>query len=440
MKQRWKSSLFLLMAVILLLSACSSGSSNNNGGSGESKDEKVKLVVWIWDSAQIGLDLNMDAFKAENPNIEIEYQLMGQTDLYQKYLIAANTGDKVPDIIAVESSNLAQMVNIDSLYDLSDKVAPYKDKIVPFKWEDATKDGKVYAMPWDSGPVVMYYRKDIFEAAGLPSDPEAVADRIKTFEDYKEVGNIIKEKTGNSMFQDSKTRSNNRFFETMMWQRGLWYFDKDGNVSLDDPKVVETAEFYASMVKDGIVNDAEAFSESWLNAFADGKVATIVGAAWYEGLLENMIDPDSAGKWGVAPMPKWSVEDPYASANDGGSNLAINANSKHPEEAWKFIEFMLGNEESQVKMMKDAGSLPSLTTTYEDAVFSEPVEYFGGQPVRKVYTQALEQIAPQSYTVDFPVANQLTKNAFAEIFLNNASVADTLKKTADELRSRTSRK
>ncbi|WP_337101485.1 ABC transporter substrate-binding protein [Paenibacillus sp. YIM B09110] len=440
MKQRWKSSLFLLMAVILLLSACSSGGNNNNGASGENKDEKVKLVVWIWDAAKIGLDANMEAFKEENPNIEIEYQLMGQTDLYQKYLIAANTGDKVPDIIAVESSNLAQMVNIDSLYDLSDKVAPYKDKIVPFKWEDATKDGKVYAMPWDSGPVVMYYRKDIFEAAGLPSDPEAVADRIKTFEDYKEVGNIIKEKTGNFMFQDSKTRSNNRFFETMMWQRGLWYFDKDGNVSLDDPKVIETAEFYAGMVNDGIVNDAEAFSESWLNAFADGKVATIVGAAWYEGLLENMIDPDSAGKWGVAPMPKWSADDQYASANDGGSNLAINANSKHTEEAWKFIEFMLGKEESQVTMMKDAGSLPSLTTTYEDAVFSEPVEYFGGQPVRQVYTQALEQIAPQSYTVDFPVANQLTKNAFAEVFLNKASVADTLKKTADELRSRTSRK
>lgn len=439
MKQRWKSSLFLLMAVILLLSACSSGGSNN-GSSEDGKDEKVKLVVWIWDAAKIGLDANMEAFKAENSNIEIEYQMMGQTDLYQKYLIAANTGDKVPDIIAVESSNLAQMVNIDSLYDLSDKVAPYKDKIVPFKWEDATKDGKVYAMPWDSGPVVMYYRKDIFEAAGLPSEPEAVADRIKTFEDYKEVGNIVKEKTGKFMFQDSKTRSNNRFFETMMWQRGLWYFDKDGNVSLDDPKVIETAEFYASMVKDGIVNDAEAFSESWLNAFADGKVATIVGAAWYEGLLENMIDPDSAGKWGVVPMPKWAVEDPYSSANDGGSNLAINANSKHPEEAWKFIEFMLGKEESQVTMMKDAGSLPSLTTTYEDAVFSEPVEYFGGQPVREVYTQALEQIAPQSYTVDFPVANQLTKNAFAEIFLDNASVADTLKKTADELRSRTSRK
>ncbi|WP_141504623.1 ABC transporter substrate-binding protein [Paenibacillus luteus] len=438
MKQKWKSSLFLLMAVIMLLSACSSG--GNNDTSGESKDEKIKLVVWIWDAAKMGLDANMEAFKAENPNIEIEYQLMSQTDLYQKYLIAANTGDKIPDIIAVESSNLAQMVNIDSLYDLTDKVAPYKDKIVPFKWEDATKDGKVYAMPWDSGPVVMYYRKDIFESAGLPSDPEAVADRIKTFEDYKEVGNIIKKKTGNFMFQDSKTRSNNRFFETMMWQRGLWYFDKEGNVSLDDPKVIETAEFYASMVKDGIVNDAEGFSESWLNAFADGKVATIVGAAWYDGLLENMIDPDSAGKWGVVQMPKWSVDDQYASANDGGSNLTINANSKHPEQAWKFIEFMLGKEESQLTMLKDAGSLPSLMTTYEDAVFSEPVEYFGGQPVRKIYTQALEQIAPQSYTVDFPVANQLMKNAFAEVFLNNSSVADTLKKTADELRSRTSRK
>lgn len=434
MVKKLKQSALLVVSLIILLTGCSSSSSGGNGSG-----EQVKLVVWIWDSAQIGLDMNMEAFKQAHPNIEIEYQLMGQTDLYQKFLIAANTGDKMPDIVAVESSNLAQMVSIDALYDLTEKTAPYRDKMVPFKWEDAMKDDKVYAMPWDSGPVVMFYRKDIFEAAGLPTEPEQVAERIKTFEDYKEAGNLIKEKTGKAMFADSRTRSNNRFFETMMWQRGQWYFDKDGNVSLDAPEVIETGEFYAGMVKDGLIVDAEAFSENWLNAFADGNIATIVGAAWYDNLLSNLIDPDSSGKWGVVPMPKWSESDPYASANDGGSNLAINANSEHPEEAWAFIEFMLGREDSQLKMMEEGGFLPSLQTTFEDEAYAEPVEYFGNQPVREVFTEALGQIYPQAYTVDFPVANQLMRDAFAEVFLNNASVADTFQKTADELRSRTGR-
>ncbi|MBJ8194145.1 extracellular solute-binding protein, partial [Bacillus cereus] len=77
-----------------------------------------------------------------------------------------------------------------------------------------------------------------------------------------------------------------------------------------------------------------------------------------------------AGKWSVAPMPKWSADDKYSSAIDGGSNLAINKNSKHSEEAWKFIEFMLGNDASQLKMM-EGGLFPSLETTYQDPVFQE---------------------------------------------------------------------
>jgi lactose/L-arabinose transport system substrate-binding protein len=432
-----------LLAVSLLSSACSNAKPDGAAAGGTqspgSSAEKVKLVVWIWETAKAGLDLNMDEFKKQYPNIDVEFQLMKSTDLYQKYLISSNTGDAVPDIVALESTNLSQMVQIDSLLDITSRVQPYKDKMNAYKWEDATKNGKIYAMPWDSGPVVMFYRNDLFAKAGLPTDPKEVSQKIQTWDDYYQAAKLIKEKTGVMMYGDSKTNSSNRVFESMMWQRGLWYIDKQGKVSVDKPEVKEIADYLVKMQKEGYVFDARANTDAWGNAIKDGKIATIVGGSWHDAIIEGQYAPNDKGKWSVTTMPKWSKDDKYTGANQGGSNMAINKNSKHPEEAWKFIEFMLGKESSQLKMMSKAGLFPSLSTAYSDPAINEPSPYFNNQPIRQVYAESLKQTFPLAYTSDFPLANKLMTDVWSKIFLNNESSDKALKAMADELRQKTKR-
>ncbi|MNB70347.1 Lactose-binding protein precursor [compost metagenome] len=440
--KRGKMLLSGLFAASMLLSACSGSNSQNassSGGTQQGGGEKVKLVVWIWEQAKAGIDLNMDRFKEAYPNIDVEFQTMKSTDLYQKYLVSSNTDDAVPDVLALESTNLSQMVQINSLLDITDRVAPYKDKIVPYKWKDATMDDKVYAMPWDSGPVVMFYRNDLFEKAGLPTDPDEVASKLKTWNDYYEAAKLVKEKTGAFMYGDSKTNSSNRVFESMMWQRGLWYFDENGKVAVDSPEVKEIADYLIKMQKEGLVYDARANTDPWGNAISQGQIATVVGGSWHDATIEKQYSPQDSGKWSVTTMPKWSADDQYGGANQGGSNLAINKNSKHPDEAWKFIEFMLGNEESQTKMMLEAGLFPSLTTVYTTSAMDKQFDYFKGQPVLKTYAKSLESTYPLAYTSDFPMANKLMTDVWAKVFLNNASSDDALKAMADELRQKTKR-
>jgi ABC-type glycerol-3-phosphate transport system substrate-binding protein len=295
-------------------------------------------------------------------------------------------------------------------------------------------------MPWDSGPVVMFYRNDYFAKAGLPTDPAEVAKKIQTWEDYYQAAKQIKEKTGAFMYGDSKTNSSNRMFESMMWQRGLWYFDKQGNVTVDKPEVKEIVDYLVKMQKEGLVYDARANTDPWANAIGDGKIATIVGGSWHDALIEHQYAPNDKGKWSVTLMPKWSKDDPYAGANQGGSNLAINKNSKHPEEAWKFIEFMLGKETSQINMMTKAGLFPSLNTVYSDPVMNEPSPYFNNQPIRQVYAESLKKTYPLAYQSDFPLANKLMTDVWAKIFLNNTPSDQALKAMADELRQKTKRK
>lgn len=436
-----KSLLYVLITclmVSLLATACSSDNKQNASTTPAKGDEKVKLVVWIWETAKDGLDLNMEAFNAKYPNIEVEFQTMKSTDLYSKYLITSNTGDTVPDIITVESTNLSQIVKIDSLLDITSRVEPYKDKMSAYKWEDATKDDKVYAMPWDSGPVVMFYRNDLFAQAGLPTDPDEVAQKIQTWDDYYEAAKLIKEKTGAMMYGDSKTNSSNRMFESMMWQRGLWYFDDEGNVAIDSPEIKESADFLIKMQNEGLVFDARANSDQWGNGIRDGKIATVVGGSWHDAIIENQYSPADKGKWSVAMMPKWSKDDKYTGANQGGANLAINKKSKHPEEAWNFIEFMLGSEESQVKMMAEAGLFPAMLVN-NDASLDEKSAYFNDQAIRKVYSQSLANTYPLAYTSDFPMANKLMTDVWAKVFLNHVSSEKALQEMADELRSKTKR-
>ncbi|KWX84432.1 hypothetical protein AMQ83_29185, partial [Paenibacillus riograndensis] len=267
-----------LMAASVLLGACSGNNSQRASGpaaGSQGEDEKVKLVVWIWETAKAGIDLNMDRFKEAYPNIDVEFQVMKSTDLYQKYLVSSNTDDAVPDVLALESTNLSQMVEINSLLDITGRVAPYKDKIVPYKWKDATLDDKVYAMPWDSGPVVMFYRNDLFAKAGLPTDPDEVAAKIQTWDDYYEAAKLVKEKTGAFMYGDSKTNSSNRVFESMMWQRGLWYFGEDGKVMVDSAEGKEIADYWLRMQREGVEYDARAESDPLGTARGEGKMATV---------------------------------------------------------------------------------------------------------------------------------------------------------------------
>ncbi|MBE9915844.1 sugar ABC transporter substrate-binding protein [Paenibacillus donghaensis] len=439
MKRMSAAVLCSVLMLTLILSGCS-GKMGESKSEGEAAGKKTKITVWIWEDAKNVIDLNMPEFKKQYPEIDVDLHVLAQSDVYQNFLIAASSSDEVPDVVNLESLRLSQMIETGGLLDITDKVALYKDKMNAYKWADATKDGKIYAMPWDSGPVVMFYRNDLFKQAGLPYKPEDVAAQLKTWDDYMKFAKQLKEKTGVAMLAESKSQTDGVFFQQMLWQRDLWMFGKDGSVQLDNPEVIKTAQYFVDLVKNGYVYEVKPWSDAWYSSFQQNKEATIVGASWYEGLLPTLIDPDASGKWSVVPMPKWSADDKYGSAIDGGANLAINKNSKHPEEAWKFIEFMLGKEESQLKMMKEGGLFPSLETTYNDEVFKGKVPYFNDQPVRTLYIDAVKNVAPITYTKDYPLANELITNAFAEIFLDNKSVESVFKKAAAELRQKTGRK
>ncbi len=399
-----------------------------------------KIVLWTWKAANDAIKAGvMEDFKKEYPGIEIEAVEAGAGDMQQKILMALSAGTGVPDVVTIESSHLAQFVDQGGLSDISDLVQPYVDKMNAYKWADAMKDGKYYAMPWDSGPVVLYYRRDILKAAGLPDDPDGVSKAIATWDDYLSVCKTIKEKTKADCFSLNKANNTARLYEMMLWQQGLGYYDEKGVVTVDSPDNIATLEKMAEFWKANVVSDQLEWTDGWYGELGsnDKPIATLVEAAWMGAFLKGWIAPGTAGKWGIALMPAMKAGQVRA-ANDGGSNMAIPKASQNQAAARAFVEFALGREQSQLKMFAASDFLPSLETTYDDALFMETDSFFGGQATRKVYVDVVKQI-PRAYVYgpNYTLMNTLVSTAVQKVGAGQMTVTDALKEAADAIRQQT---
>ncbi len=413
------------------------GSNSSEDGSKANTEQKPsgKLVVWTWDAGEKALAVNMEAFQTEYPDIEVEVQIMSTTDLYKNMLLGLSAdGEGLPDIATIETSYLAQFVSIGGLMDLTEKTASYRDKMNSYKWKDAGKEGRIYAMPWDSGPVALYYRTDIFEKAGLSSEPEEVSKLLATWDDYLDIAKIIKEKTGCYMLAESKYSNEGRDYEKMLLETGSFYFDEMGNPQLNSPDAVRVMTCLTDLVNEGLTDNTTEWTQSWYDSIANGTIATILGAVWMGGYLDDWIAPNTSGLWRVIPLPVWDAGGSTASI-DGGSNLVISDTSTEKEAAWAYVEFMLGRESSQLAMYREADIFPALETTYTDAYFDDEVEFYGNQKAREVFVGIVSDISSVSYTEHYSLANEALREAFAKIILKGESVEQALTEANERVKA-----
>jgi ABC-type glycerol-3-phosphate transport system substrate-binding protein len=398
----------------------------------------------------------LDAFLAQYPDVQIDYVETSPTDLYQKLPLAISAGTGAPDFACVESSHLAQIVALGGLTDLTAQVQPYVDKMNAYKWSDAMLDGKYYAMPWDSGPVVMYYRRDVFAAAGLASDPDSVSNLVATWDDYLNVCKTIKANTGDECFASNKANNDARLYEMMLWQQGLGYFNAAGQVTVDSPENIATLEELKKFWDANLLSDQSAWTDGWYAELAAGgttpiatvgpgtpeapavkPVATLVEAAWMGVFLKSWIAVGTEGLWGVALMPAMKAGQVRAS-NDGGSNAVIPDQSQNKAAAWALAEWLFGRVDSQVAIFKANDIFPSLEPAYADPIFSEHDPFFDNQNIRNTYVDVVK-IIPVGYVYgpNYALMSRYVQTAIQEVATGTASVADALKEAANAIRNDT---
>jgi lactose/L-arabinose transport system substrate-binding protein len=138
------------------------------------------------------------------------------------------TGVNVPDGSFYEDANLP--VQAGHFYDLTDLMKPYVSKIVPFKVQVNTQNGRILGIPWDLDPGLLYYREDLLHKAGV--DPTS----ITTYDELFTVAQTLQKKLGSSvkpLHIEQDPGLAQLWVEMFANQQGVSMVDAHGKLTLD---------------------------------------------------------------------------------------------------------------------------------------------------------------------------------------------------------------
>ncbi|MBU6334800.1 MAG: extracellular solute-binding protein [Chloroflexi bacterium] len=367
----------------------------------------TEITFWWWDG--VG-QIWADEYAKVNPKVKVNFVNTPFADAHDKLLTSFAAGSGAPDVASLEIGRIGGFTAKGGLADL--KAAPFdggslEKDMVAYKWtQGSTPDGRLVAMPWDIGPAGVWYRADLFEAAGYPSDPEEVEALIggaeNTWDNFFAFAQEFKEKSGGktSLFADAGTD----IYGAVYRQQGEGY--ADGTKVLIEEKATRPFALAAQARQQGIDANIPWWGAEWAAGVKDNAFAGMVIACWMQGGLTRD-QPQTVGQWRI-------IRAPEANYNWGGSFVAIPEQSKNKEQAWEFVKWAVASAEGQNVLFKQSGVFPAYKPAWQDPLYDEPVEFFGGQRAYRIWAEIGDNIkaifrTPNDLQLDDIVGAELTK-------------------------------
>lgn len=356
---------------LLILSAC--GGSGGNGGG------VVNLTFWSWVP---NLQTSVDLFNKTHSNIHVTWDSVpaGANGTYAKMFTAIKASN-APDLGQVEYQFLPTFEATGGLLDLSQYGASsLQSDFVPWTWGQVTQGSAIYAIPQDSGPMAMFYRADLFAKYKLPVPT--------TWAQYADDAQKLHQADPNAYITDFPPKETGQFIG-LVWQGGGRWFSINGQswkVSVNDAASQQVANFWQGLIDKHLVNTDPDFAQGWYNDLQNGTDATWISAVWGANtILSNA--PKTAGDWKVAPMPQWTAGQNVA-GNWGGSTTVVFKDSKHPQEAAQFAEWLNTNAQSVQDMVTGAQLYPALQSALNTPASSATTTFYSGQDINQIFKAA----------------------------------------------------
>ncbi len=379
------------LATIAVTAACGGGTSSSAPASGGSCEPappgtKVELTFTSWVP---GMQKTVDLWNQTHPDIQVKYTEVvgGNQGTYQSYANQIKAG-QTGDLGMIEFGNLPNfrlqngLSNIGSCKPVTDGIGQYPE------WTQSQvsfgEQGAAYGVPMDVGPLALYYRKDLFDAAGLKAPT--------TWDEYAAAAAVVQGKGG---FIGNFMSDQPAWFTALAWQNGARWFSQQGGVwkvDMSDPKTTQVAEFWQKLISAKQVNTVPGIGNVEWKALDTGQEWTLIGAPWTAKLLETNA-PSTSGKWAVAPLPQWTAGG-TSGGSWGGSAAVVWTTSKHPYEASQFAMWAFGDPAALALNNQNGGQFPAHDGQTNLPALSQPYPYFGGQVIWKDFATANDQVDP----------------------------------------------
>ncbi|HMB22493.1 MAG TPA: sugar ABC transporter substrate-binding protein [Anaerolineales bacterium] len=383
-----KSRLFVFVVVLsLLLTAC-------GGGQAPAGNGPVTISMMMWgDPAELEVWNQIVAdFHQANPNITVKVEVSDWDSYWTKLKTMLSAGTP-PDVFAMDAPLYLDYQSRGVLLNLQ----PYLDKnpdllngVYPQTLEAYKTSDGMYGLPRDFQTVVLFYNKDMFDAAGV-----AYPTADWTYDDLREAAKKLTKDSNGDGKTDQFGFYSDLWDMELIWSEAIWAYGGE-IVSADhtktligEPKAREAWQlFHDMMFEDKSWPNSTTAGEYGGDPFLAGVAAMTTIGHW---VVPGYSEVDF--KWDIAPMPKGPAGQ-ATSVNSAG--FVIGKASKNQDAAFEFLKYVL-SEPAQKRLAELGFACPVLKsvaesdaflkqdTEIDQQIFLDSLEFAHMKPVFKGY-------------------------------------------------------
>jgi sn-glycerol 3-phosphate transport system substrate-binding protein len=377
----------------------------------------------------------VEKFNEENEyGITVVAEYQGAYDDEINKLKSAQLGDMGVDLVQIYDIGTRFMIDsgwIVPMQELIDASGFDSSVIEPNIAAYYTVDGTLYSMPFNSSTPILYYNKDMFEAAGIDTVPT-------TFEEISEAGDKL---TESGVDEVISIGIYGWFFEQFVCKQGENYVN-NGNGRESYATAVEfdsngaglnVLTAWKDLYDKGYAPNVGRGDDNGIADFSAGKSAMTLGST--ASLKQILQDVDGKFEVGTAYFPSVTSDTEGGVSIGGGSLWALNNNDDVKKAAtWKFIEFLV-SAESQAYWNAQTGYFPVTTEAANEQVYKDNMEEY---PQFQTAIDQLHDSAPEyagALLSVFPEARSIVETEIENMLNNGTSPEDTVAAMAEQINS-----
>ncbi len=348
------------------LSACGDDTENTDGTTGDTADVTDQNVrVWFMEASvsDAAIAYLEETFASENEGNTLKVEIQPWDGIVSKQQTSLASTSESPDLVETGNTQSSIFTSVGAFAPLDDIYEDLGgDDLIQSFVEAGSWDGKMYAMPLYAGARGVFYRKDLFESAGI-TEP-------KTLDEFTEaVINLGKANPeGTPGFSGMYLAAVDiHGVESMMFAGGGSWAEEDGDAweeKLTDPATVESLNRIQRLFNEGTDYglDSQASQKAFEKYFNEGKVGVLVASGNVGAKIDDALW--DADKVAVMPIPGKNEGD-VGQTFAGGSNISLAANAQNPDLAKNALRIIFS--EPFQKLMGEDGWVPG-NTKYSDAI------------------------------------------------------------------------
>lgn len=309
--------------------------------------------------------------------------------LERRLLSAFMSGTPAGDLIEVERGLAARTFSGPledvGFVDLTDRLRAegMMDVINPPSFAPWISRGRIFGIPHDVHPVLLAYRSDLTDAAGIDMS------KIETWEDFFTALRPLMADADGDGRPDRHLISfwpnNVLMIDALILQAGGGFFDTEGRVIIDSEINAHVLSTLATWCAGPgrVALDAPEFTAAGNTLRLRGTVVASLMPDWLAGIWKTDM-PSLAGKLRLMPIPAWE-RGGRRTSTVGGTMLGIPKSTRDFDTAWTLAKRLYLDAETHAAFFRATTIIPPVKTSWSHPAFAEPDPYFGGQQSGLLY-------------------------------------------------------